>query len=78
MDTYTPEQFIKSLVVRGYCNKGKAKQYVEENPKEVYLESDFEVVYHEVNKEYMRSEPIKGKTADGRDKFDPQYWGKFY
>lgn len=78
MDTYTPEQFAKSLVIRGYMSDSKAKKYVADHPKEIYQETDFEDAYHDANKECMRSEPIKGLTSDGRNKFDPQYWGKWY
>lgn len=80
METYTPEQFARSLYLRGYFkSKAAAEKYVKDNPKDEYTENDFENIYHDANlgEEYMRNTPIKGLTADGRNKFDPAYWGYF-
>ena len=72
IETYTPEQFMKSLTLRGYLGPKMAKKYVEEHPKEVWLETDFEKVYDDVNREPMRSKPIKGLTSNGKNLFAPE------
>ena len=72
METYTPEQFARSLYLRGYMGKRKAAQYVSEHPKEVWFESDFEEVYDVINREPMRNKPIKGLTANGKNLFAPE------
>lgn len=76
-ETYTPEQFIKSLTLRGYMGSKMAKRYVEEHPKEVWEESDFEKVYDDIHREPMRSKPIKGLTSNGSNKFAPENMGKW-
>ena len=72
METYTPEQFARSLYLRGYMGRKKAAEYVSDHPKEVWLESDFEKVYDDVNREPMRSKPIKGLTTNGKNLFAPE------
>lgn len=74
-ETYTPEQFEKSLVLRGYMKTHEARKYVSDSKKEQYTELDFEDAYRAANREYMRNEPIRGLTSDGRNKFDAMYWG---
>ena len=73
-EIYTPEQFAKSLAMRGYMKKYQAEKYVRENPKDEYKESDFEIAYRDINRECMRANPIKGLASDGRNMFDAQYW----
>lgn len=73
IETYTPEQFARSLYLRGYMGRKKAAEYVSDHPKEVWLESDFEEVFHETNREPMRNKPIKGLTSNGNNVFSPEH-----
>ena len=72
MDTYTPKQFARSLFLRGYCTEKQARLYVQYigqyTTNKTYTEEDFEEAYRYFNKEYMRSNPIRGLTSDGQNR----------
>lgn len=44
-EAYTPAQFVRSLILRGYAPKASAEEYVKLFPKEIYFESDLEEAY---------------------------------
>lgn len=64
VDTYTKEQFLKSLKSRGIISqKEYREEYVRLNPKEAYEEDDFEKAYYWYNNERFRVNASKHKNA---------------
>ena len=66
MDTYSPEEFVKSLKRRGLVTHiADARKYVEQTGKDSYTEDDFMEAYHHINSRPMGRTIIR-KQGDGR------------
>lgn len=52
MDIYTPDEFVRSLKMRGIAAKmDDARRYVKETDKPFYTEDDFEDAWRELTRE---------------------------
>ena len=58
-EAYTPAQFVRSLILRGYAPKASAEEYVKLFPKEIYFESEMEEAYR-----YYNDRPRPQKNYD--------------
>ena len=48
-EVYTPKQFARSLLLRGYTFEAQAEEYIKLFPKDIYFESDLEEAYRYYN-----------------------------
>lgn len=60
----TKEEFVKTIVNRGYCSKKTADRYTESHAKDDYSEEDIMQAWRDLNPEYMRNRPVKKASFD--------------
>lgn len=48
-DTYSPEEFVKRMKLRGLATISDAKRYIESVGKDFYTEADFIDAYHAID-----------------------------
>ena len=60
-DTYTPEEFVQKLKLRGYVRYIEdARKYAKKTGKKTFTEDDFQDAYHALNAEW----PEYGRIYD--------------
>lgn len=69
---YTPEQFAKSVKLRGYPGtKQDIQMYLEEHPKPLYDEDDLMDYYHRNSQEHIGGRFRPNLCSDGQDRYSP-------
>ena len=67
-ETYTRDEFIRSMTLRFSISEKTAGKYADEHPKESYTEDDLADAWRAFNPEQVGG-IIYGLTTDGQNKF---------
>lgn len=71
-EQYTPEQFVRSIKLRGYPGrKQDIQKYLEEHPKQYYSEEDLIDYYYQHSGAHIGGRTRPNLCADGQDSHSP-------